>query len=742
MRSQRLLRLYGRRVGVSYAAMAAAYPSYADAVAINADGWSYQDKSAIGLTTSQASNLDPVGAPKTLYVARPGFDAAGAAATVVDAVTAMSRVRQAYPNEGLWQAATGAPSAGKSSLSDFVFAADQVYDGDGVLGLANNSAKAYPKPACVWGHHDLRITRDGTLKARLYVSHLFARAGRPVAAVEFIASDGVSSISSGKVTAMASVLHAGSGFYAPYFEFDFTTLATLTAGSCTVDYKVYPWRGPVYQASVDGDGARSIAPGVQTFMNDHDGSYGQAHAMVNLASTGASAAVYATAAAMEAAHTGNVNTAYATIALALTAIVAYNLANHARSELGGGEVHLQNGAYVKDSWNTTNAAFPVTIQRAVSSTSRASVKIQTPAATSSTTPKKLKFSDVTFEKLTAGSFIAFGPSGTLANVLEDYVFICEGVTGLATAAPYGGTVYKFHRLWAIDCDGDNLNMFQRVSTVCDTAIVIGSTNWLINGGVVYAAVGCKQVRDTSSMRLFTSNVNTAWPDGPLVLGHSMLGVSDDRPVFDSTVPNSVGLHIACCIFEKQVLGSTQCVAINADGNVDVVSNFVLTCTTMIGQRLNFLYNDTGIVPIAKDGALRFCLTGETYNSKDDAFAVSPSGGRAEGNWPVQFRVGFRANAHLHGAVGSPSTGAAAGNNWLGEVNALGDVFGTEATGLTAAFAGDASSSGTGLGDGDYTPGALHELATIPAGLAPYPIDMKGRAIANDGSALAGAIQQA
>ena len=40
----------------------------------------------------------------------------------------------------------------------------------------------------------------------------------------------------------------------------------------------------------------------------------------------------------------------------------------------------------------------------------------------------------------------------------------------------------------------------------------------------------------------------------------------------------------------------------------------------------------------------------------------------------------------------------------------------------------------------YTPGAGNTLAFIPAGLAPYPVDMRGRAIGNDGTALAGALQ--
>ena len=88
-----------------------------------------------------------------------------------------------------------------------------------------------------------------------------------------------------------------------------------------------------------------------------------------------------------------------------------------------------------------------------------------------------------------------------------------------------------------------------------------------------------------------------------------------------------------------------------------------------------------------------------------------------------------------GSAGMPGTTGA----WVGQVIGLGTIFGSSATPLVMDFVND--TSGTAFG-GDYTPGASSVMPTVPAGLAPYPVDQLGRAIPNDGSEVAGAIQRA
>ena len=108
-----------------------------------------------------------------------------------------------------------------------------------------------------------------------------------------------------------------------------------------------------------------------------------------------------------------------------------------------------------------------------------------------------------------------------------------------------------------------------------------------------------------------------------------------------------------------------------------------------------------------------------------------------GNWAFQYRVGFRGNVALEG---SNKGGYGAGDSWLGEVAALGDVTGTPVTPLVPDWTDDRSFQGTANGGGDYRPGPAHNLTSIDPGWAPYPIDQLGAVLADDGSAIVGALQ--
>lgn len=122
------------------------------------------------------------------------------------------------------------------------------------------------------------------------------------------------------------------------------------------------------------------------------------------------------------------------------------------------------------------------------------------------------------------------------------------------------------------------------------------------------------------------------------------------------------------------------------------------------------------------------------NTKSDVFGANAN---LVGNWPAIYNVGSMANAWL---LGSNSDDTYLAGSWLGEVAALGEVTGIDADPLEPDWADDASFAGSGLGGGDYTPGPSNELPTIPSGLSPYPFDMLGNAVADDGSALVGALQ--
>lgn len=179
--------------------------------------------------------FDPEGAPKYLAVNRAGFSTSGSATTWFEAIPITKRVRQAFPNQASLTATT-------------VALADYVYATDAVLGSpVNNSTVTSPKPIANWARPDRRIVGNTIPKEELEIVafHRDARNGEQVACVEWIVSDGTTTLPSIKVS--ASVV-SGASFdrqavivYRPASDVDISGL--LNPANVTVQAKVYPWVG-------------------------------------------------------------------------------------------------------------------------------------------------------------------------------------------------------------------------------------------------------------------------------------------------------------------------------------------------------------------------------------------------------------------------------------------------------------------------------------------------------------------
>lgn len=197
-----------------------------------------------------------------------------------------------------------------------------------------------------------------------------------------------------------------------------------------------------------------------------------------------------------------------------------------------------------------------------------------------------------------------------------------------------------------------------------------------------------------------------------------------------------GLALVGTVVEQFGGSMGAAVSISADGVTTPVENVTLMLNTVVGSRTNLFYQDIGAATVIKEGRCRFNVD-TFWNSKDDT--LPPGNGARVGNWQIQYRAGFRGNTVLAGANnGSDIPGP--GNNWLGEIAALDDVFGPAATPIDPVWSDDQSFAAAGTGDGIYRPTTPGVLSQIPAGLAPFAFDQAGQAIADDGSAVAGAIQ--
>ena len=674
--------------------------------AVNADGWSVT-------YPAPPATLNPIAAAQTLSVQRAGFNAAGQAVTVPDRVTLMARVRQSYP-------AQAGLTADRVALSDFIYA------GDVVPGVTNGSNLAYPQPIACWLTPDLERARGATFSAQLSVAHAYARAGRPVAAVKFIASDGVNTVTQ-MVSAMTSRQFA-SGLHAPYFEANID-LGSLAAGSiCTLDAVIYPWVGSAFQLSVDAGAYPTINLSVLKFLNDRAGSYGDAFAYVDAtAGNNATAVVSATGATAAAAP-------YATIAAAAAAIKTFNAAHYGHSDTSGGTIRLVAGVHAHANFSAaTSGAIPLVIEAADVTAKASTVYTDNGANVSAGFPGKVKLKDLTLRKV-GGSVIFLDNGATIATL--DRMMVLQNVTvdrnGTST---FGAWIYRTGRMYLVEVDGAADGLFSVYNgNACKEINAVGCSGaW--GSMLIFNAVGCK----IYSMQRVPGFANVEVGVGQLVHHCLLTETTDGHQAFlaSGLEIGARGLGLVGCVLE-QTGGTTGAVLrMQADSDVFATQNVLYIGVTAVGSRSNWLYQDTGSTTIAKRGFRRFSVDMQ-HNTKTDVFGAN---GNLVGNWPAAYNVGNQSNASVQGSsdggVAVPGVGV-----WLGEVAGLGDAYGSAVAPLVTAWANDQSFAGGRAGGGDYTPGVGNTLPHVPAGMAPYPMDMMGRVVRNDGGAVAGAVQPA
>lgn len=673
--------------------------------AIGTEGWR--------ATYTNPGTFDPESLPKYVSVLSPGFDAMGQATQIARNLTLMGRVREPFPNE-----ATFTPS--DVALSDFVYAGDTVLENG--TAVAVGSTKSYELPQAMWLNHDRERAVTTTHTVRLAVAHAHARNGRPVAAVQFIATDSSGSSVSLTVSDLTLATYAASGLTVPHYA-AVLDLSSLAQGDIvTVDAVIYPWVGEAFMLSTDADPYPSPNLTVLTLLNDRTGGFGTNYAYVDASAgddgTGVASVVAATAQASP----------FATIKAAALAIQAANNVDFGRNNASGGIVRLEDGVHTHSDFSSVAVGeIPLLIESVGSN----AVYQDQGSSNLDGIPNLLKIRGVTLRK-TAGSIVFLDSNARSASthilVLEDCTFDANGQSA------YSAWIYRTGRFWLINCDGDDAGQVNSFSTSNKTVIAIGSGGRSV-GPAVFHAAGC---RDISEARFVD---NPAVGDRPAQVGGFVgwchLGQSNDgdRIVNIDSEIGPRGLAMVGNVFEHFGGDTGPAIAFSADSVTAPARNLVAMCNTAVGVRSNFLYQDTGSAIVEKQGIYRFNVD-HRWNSKDDAFP--PGDGGRTGNWAWQYRVGFRANAALRGSSDGKPPGP--GNNWLGEIAALGDVSGTVAAPLSAGFADDQSLVTGGTGGGDYTPGAGSQLPAIPATMAPYSHDQLGNPITDDGSAVIGAIQ--
>ncbi len=657
-------------------------PALPTITSIAPDGW---QATYDGVPPAQ---MDPVGAPETVVVTRQGFDATGATSAPSDVLTLMKRMRRPYPDHA-------------SLTTDQIALSDVVYGGDTINGVANSSTRAYPKPVCCWLTPDRQIAESNSVTLRLAVAHMYARAGRPVAAVKFLITDGSTTLGQ-TISTMSTHSFSASGLTVPHFAQTFDTSGFAAGAALTVDAVIYPWVGAAYQASVDGGAYPTInfttlrvytPPALRpiAYVDPVNGSNTTGVASYDDAAAGANP--------------------FLTMNIAVQSITALTGTN-----AGGGIVNLRDGTH--NFYPIKAHAGTVTLPlRFVGESAAGTIIVDRQVSTASSLPQHTRFETLTLQRGGPANVImldnAAGLSSANTVVFDDVTLDTNG------HGAYAGFIYRTGRFWLISCTG---NMTGLVGSIKKEPQVIGCANT----GAGFNMIGSIN-SGFSDAGLANAGRDTA---NGIFVGWNVMSAANTA----STVANfaltvgAAGLAIIGNVIEDIDGATSPALWINADGNNNPAENVIVQCNTVAGQRVNILYNDTNAA--AKTGAARFNIF-RSFNNKSDVFAAN---GTHVGNWSAIHHVGFRANAFIGGGDdGSTTFGT---GNWVGEIGALGEEIGS-----VPDFTDDASASGTGLGGGDYTPGASNDLPVIPAGFSPYPVDQMGRAIAGDGSALIGAMQQ-
>lgn len=628
-----------------------------------------------------------------IAVERQGFDGSGAQVMHMETITISARVRAPYPNHATL-------TDGDVALSDYVFAADTV------AGATNTSTRAYPKPIAMWLNHDREHATGPTHRLRLAVAHAFARQGRPVAAVQFIASDGVTSVAQ-TVSAMTKISFDASGLHVPHFATDMD-LSLLTQGAVlTIDAVIYPWVGEAFTISLHADPYPSPNLTTLRLLNDRSGAYGTAFAYVDPTAGDDGAGVVSANPAHAAALP------FASIAAASTEIRAFNSTTYGRvNDAGGGVIRLVEGVHSFSPFKSQGSSVdvPLIVEAADPAARETTVLTDGGSSKFNAIPTLLKIRNLTLRK-TGASVVFLDSAASSASSL----FVAENCIWDANNTNYyGAWVYRVGRFFQRNCSigaGGDPQQGNFFSTEATMVTAIGCERCA--GSITYQAAGCSDLpeftwRDATTARPEMTGIFLGW-------NKFSNGTTTNPIISVSAQIGPRGLAFVGNVVESWGTSSNAAIRLNADSDANPAENIVVQHNTVVGERVNLLYLD-GAVNVAKSAHVKFNLF-ERLNIKSDVFA-SQSGNT--GNWPVRYKVGWSFNAMLNGSNNATDYGPA---SWLGEIGSTGEV-----TGLQPDFVADQSHQGTNTGNGDYAPNAGTAVPVIPLGAAAYSFDLMGNSI--------------
>lgn len=743
-------------------------------IGVNGNGWILQ----VVLADDGVSTFDPT--KISLVVQDPGYTDSGGAmvATTVQRTIGSQLImrRQRTFNTSNMNAA----SAGVRTL--YINLDDDIYQGTTIIGVVaasgfygaaaagsvatvtNSSTRAYEKPLSAWNNLQQELATGSSFAVELVATHRRMRAGRQVAGVEFIATDASAHTAATQTVVTPTLSTMITNGQPPECYAASIPLTALTqADMCSVNAKVYPWLGnstAVLDLAVDGASWPNACPQVPLrFKNDKAGTYGVAHAAVQVGAVGGT---------VQTSYAAALTTPYSTIVAALTALQTYNAAlggGAAHNDLGGSHVWLMettpggganfttaangitgniNGRTAGDSWCI------------VSVDPAASGAVLMTMATTRTTVGMMQWNCPIAH--TAGSGLDGGGSpnnimaaftgklditGTAATVpiyfrcgLAYFRNLQLTTGGVATLGPYPGHIFSTNRMQIAQYSG---------VTYTDTAGVSVNLN-------AYAMIGCR-LNHSCIQELATGGANDS-QDG-MVLVNNILLATDNVSELAKNVAYTRGLAYVQNVYERTGTGVSAggTVYFGADGTDKALANFIIAYNTFpygtvpasdTVTRTNGFYNETAAsAGVIKWGSRRFNIF-QNYNRKTDTFTgVSVATGRV-GVWREGYWTGDVGNITTSLSSDSEAAPKSDGTAFIGETMGPAANLNSYNVGVTNVGFTNVQAGNGGAGFGTYTLvslGTNAEYGRVPAGLAGLTYDLAGAARLNDGNGAAGAYER-
>ena len=547
--------------------------------------------------------------------------------------------------------------------------------------VTNSSTLISPSPFGKWAVVPMQQITNATMRVKSSDWHWAAKNGSPVAAVKYVANDENGNTNTVTVTSLTW----DAGLRAAVYVADMD-ISTFTNGSkIAINRTVYPWIGTnLFQTT---NGAHVTSPYYTlTNLADHQRRYGNSYALVDAAN--------GTSSGVAVSHTNwnpsAVPAPFQTIDQALAACRLSNSIWFAHSDVGGAIVVLTNGSYTFTGGGSsygTNARTMSTITRHPSA------------------DKMLTIIGNQSGNQGAGYWVRINGINNTNNSNLNYW--CDGgftwwddclINALCNALAFQyGEYPQYVTSCVISNNPQGWTGYSSRSAPCP--LFAGNTVGVRQQGQAYCMIG----------NLFQDTRDYSWNDfrvaadpdaiGGVVYNNRFMRANPTSSSMELNRTNRIGFAIAGNVFEA-TNNAGIALTTYADGITNPATQILLWQNVILGQRLNYNYNDSQVTAVDRSF---FSLVGnffDDHNIKSDTFNSSPApSGNRIGNWASLFGV------MQFGNVKSETTGIGASGflnatiSGFEGMNTLSSIADTNWPAFKSRLAFDGV--GARLGSGDY-----------------------------------------